>query len=663
VTRKLWSLVSVFLFLLGVGSLGLTLYLWFGDWPQTIKQVADHYRSMGENLENPGAPLVVGALGRGGRDLGGTWQVVIDPYVRGDLGGLAARDQKPESPSDLGEFSFENGVTLEVPGDWNTQDPRLVFYQGVAWYKRTFDHDPLPGKRVFLYFGAVNYTAQVYLNGRLLGRHEGGFTPFNYEVTDGLRSGENLLVVRVDNRKGADDIPTPLTDWMNYGGITREVLLLELPETFIREYEVRLGASGKDGVQGYVQLDGAAAGRAVELEIAELGLKESLTTDAEGRVEFALDASPQLWSPESPKLYRVRLSSGDDAVEEEIGFRHVEARGQQVLLNGEPIFLRGISIHEEALHGEGRAHTPEHAEELLRLSLELGCNFVRLAHYPHNEHMARLADRLGLLVWAEIPVYWSVEFGNDVTLARGRRQLSELIARDRNRTSVIFWSIANETPINDERQHFLGELAAHVRSLDDSRLTTAAMLTPPADLGTFFLQSYIPALLGFDSGDWVYPVSDPVAEIVDVPSLNEYFGWYYSGALGLVGPWSSHYARSVMLDNIHRITIQRQTTKPFILSELGAGALAGMHAPEEELAVYTEEYQALVYRKQIEMIRRQEGLVGLSPWILKDFRSPMRLYQGVQDYWNRKGLVSDEGQKKAAFGVLRDYYRELAAEG
>jgi beta-glucuronidase len=663
VPRKLWSLISVLLFLLGIGSLALTLYLWFGDWPQTVKPMVDHYRSVGENLENPGDPLIVGALGRSGRDLGGTWQAVIDLYERGELGGIAPLAVEPGTPSDLAEFSFENGLTLEVPRDWNTQDPRLAFYQGVVWYKRTFDHAPMPGKRAFLYFGAVNYTAQVYLNGRLLGRHEGGFTPFNYEVTDALHSGENLLVVRVDNRMRVDDLPTPLTDWLNHGGITREVLLLDLPETFIREYEVRLGASGRDGIQGYVELEGGGAGQTVELEISELGIEESLTTNGEGRAEFAIDAAPQLWSPESPKLYRVRIESGADAVEEEIGFRHVEAKGSQVLLNGEPIFLRGISIHEEALHGQGRTRTREQAEELLRLALELGCNFVRLAHYPHNEHMARVADELGLLVWAEIPVYWAVDFGNEIALARARRQMGELITRDRNRASVIFWSVGNETPISPERQHFLGELAAHVRSLDASRLTTAAMHTPQSDLANFFVRSYIPAMFGLDWGDWTYRVTDPLAEIVDVPSLNEYFGWYYSGALGSAGPWSSHYARRVMIDNIPRITIERQTTKPFVLSELGAGALAGMHAPEEDLAVYTEEYQALVYRQQIEMFRGQEGLVGISPWILKDFRSPMRLYQGVQDYWNRKGLVSDEGQKKAAFGVLRDYYRELAAEG
>lgn len=663
--RKLWSLVSILLFCVGLGSLALTFYLWFGDWPQQTKEVVDHYRSLGENLENPGDPLIVHALARSGRSLDGTWQVVIDPYARGDLGGIAPRDVKPESPSDLAEFSFENGATLEVPGDWNTQDPRLIFYQGVVWYRRTFDHEPdrEPGTRSFLHFGAVNYTAQVYLNGRLLGRHEGGFTPFNYEVSDGLRPGENLLVVRVDNRKRDDDIPTPLTDWLNYGGITREVRLLELSSTFIREYEVKLGASGRDGIRGYVQLDGAAAGEGVQLEIAELGISASLATDPNGWVSFDLEAAPELWSPESPRLYRVRITSGEDSVEEEIGFRHVEARGDQILLNGQPIFLRGISIHEEALHGEGRAHSLAHAEELLGLARELGCNFVRLAHYPHNEHMARLADRLGLLVWAEIPVYWAVDFENDVTLDRGRRQLTELITRDRNRASVIFWSIANETPINAARQAFLGALADHVRTLDDTRLTTAAMLTPPEDLGRFFLSSYIPSLVGLDVGDWIYPVSDPVANVVDVPSLNEYFGWYYSGALGLIGPWSSHHARRIMLDNIHRIRIERRTPKPFILSELGAGARAGMHAPEEELAVFTEEYQALVYRKQIEMIRRQEGLVGLSPWILKDFRSPLRLYQGVQDYWNLKGLVDDEGRKKKAFAVLRDYYLELAAEG
>jgi beta-glucuronidase len=651
-------LFSFVLFSLGFGSLLLTLWLWLGDWPAGAKAVVDHHRSLAENAERAPDPTLANIPARSRLSLAGTWQAVIDPYGRGELGGMAPLDAGPGAPSDHAEFSFANGLTLEVPGDWNTQDPRLVFYRGVVWYKRSFDLEPQPGRRSFLYFGAVNYRASVYLNGLLLGEHVGGFTPFNFEVTDGLKKGENLLVVRVDNDHGPEDVPTPLTDWLNYGGMTREVALVDLPEVFVRDYAVQLAEGARDRIAGWVELGGGGAGLPVELSIPELHVSLKLRADAEGRADFDAAARPELWSPGSPRLYRLEIRSGKDTLIDEIGFRTVEVRGDEILLNDEPVFLRGISIHEEAAGG-GRIHSEAQARRLLDWAQELGANFVRLAHYPHNEAMVRLADRMGLLVWEEIPVYWNVDFASPYTLELAKRQLSELIERDRNRASVILWSIGNETPATAERNAFLASLAEHVRSLDATRLVTAALLTSAEELGGFFAKSYIPALFGLRRDEWVMEVNDPLAEIVDVPALNEYFGWYYSGALGMLTPFSSHYVRSVMLDNLDRIRIEIPVRKPLVLSEFGAGALKGWRAPESELVVFSEDYQALVYRRQIAFARRQSQLRGMSPWILKDFRSPLRLYQGVQDYWNRKGLVSDQGRRKLAFGVLRSFYGEL----
>jgi beta-glucuronidase len=657
--RKLWTTISVLLFLLGGISLALTLYLWFGDWPQEAKQTVEHFRSVAERRGRAPDPAIANVYARKTTPLNGTWPAVIDPYGRAELGGMAPRALEPQHESDLAEFSFENGLTLDVPGDWNTQDPRLVFYQGIAWYKREFHHTPSSGARHFVYFGAVNYRAAVYLNGLLLGEHLGGFTPFNFEVTDQLREGENLLVVKVDSEKGPEDVPTPTTDWLNYGGITRDVLLLELPGTFIRSYELKL-AEGGDGIVGWVQLDGIETSPTVRVSIPELGVEREAETDPSGKARFEIAAKPERWSPDSPKLYGVELSAGQDTVRDKIGFREIAVRGDEILLNGEPLFLRGISLHEEAPFDSGRSQGRGDAKLLLGWARELGCNFVRLAHYPHDEHTSRVADEMGMLVWAEIPVYWNVDFANDYSLELAKTQLSELIGRDRNRASVVLWSIANETPQTPERLRFLETLAAHVRSEDPSRLVTAAMLTGAESLGGFFLRHYIPALFGLRFGDWVMEVNDPLVEAVDVPAVNEYFGWYYVGALAAVSPVSSHYARRVMLENMHRIRIDIAGGKPWIASELGAGAKAGFHVPEARLAAYSEEYQALVYRKQIEMLEQQRGLSGMSPWLLKDFRSPLRLYQGVQDHWNLKGLYSDEGKKKQAFGVLQRHYVERA---
>jgi len=659
--RRVWLLLSCGALAIGLAALALTVWLWVGDWPKQTKQTLDHLRSVARNTGRPPDLLIASATRRESISLAGTWEAVIDPYARAELLGMAPLGREPRHPSDLGEFSFAKGLTLEVPGDWNSQDPRLFYYQGVVWYAHRFDAHPETGRRHFLYFGAANYRAAVYLNGLLLGEHEGGFTPFDFEVTGELRSGENLLVVKVDNRHEPDDVPTPTTDWHNYGGLTREVLLVSVPEVFVREFELRLGASG-EALTGFVQLDGTPLPDEVVVEVPELGVALRGVPDATGRAGVAGAARPERWSPERPRLYRVEVRAGADRVDDEIGFRIVAVDGARILLNGEPVFLRGISLHEEVPVGEGRPHTREQAETVLGWAKQLGCNFVRLAHYPHHEEQLRAADRMGLLVWEEVPVYWNLQFGNPVTRERTRRQLRELITRDRNRAAVVLWSVGNETPRGADRDAFMAEMVDHVRALDPSRLVTAALLTGAESLRPFFLESYLPALLGWRRDVWEFPIDDPLGELLDVTAVNEYFGWYYAAAFAAVAPVSSFRARRVMLDNLPRIRFETGQGKPLIASELGAGALAGWHAPAEELVAYSEEYQALVYEKQIEMLRAQTTLAGMSPWVLRDFRSPLRLYQGVQDHWNRKGLISDRGERKLAFYVLRAHYEERARD-
>ncbi len=658
--RRLLIPLSLLLFVVGTSSLALTLYLWLGDWPRETKAVVDHYRSLGENGARPPDALLPDPRSAPHQSLAGPWRAVIDPYDRGGLGGMAPMAREPRSPADLAEFSFANGLELQVPGDWNTQDPRLVFYQGVVWYERRFEPALRPGGRTFLYFGAANYRAAIFLNGRLVGEHVGGFTPFNFDVTDDLRPGENLLVVKVDNRRGPEDVPTPVTDWHNYGGLTRDVLLVRVPETRIGAWELRLDGEPGDRIVGFVDVVGARGAARARIEIPELDVREDLVAEANGRARIDLAVRPERWSPDSPRLYRVAVSTGAHRIEDEIGFRTLATRGSEILLNGEPVRLRGISIHDETLDGGGRAHSEAHAEATLDLARRLGCNFVRLAHYPHPDAMARTADRLGLLVWAELPVYWAVDFENEETLDLARRMFSELIARDRNRVSIAFWSLGNETPASQARDRFFAELAAHVRREDPSRLLTAALLTGGEVLMPFLRDYYLPALLGWARDEWLLRVDDGLEEIVDVPAINQYFGWYYSGALALATPVDSERARRVMLDNMHRIRFETRLGKPLIISELGAGARQGLHAAPGELRVYSEEYQVRVYRAQLDMLERQETVRGISPWILKDFRAPLRLYQGVQDHWNRKGLVSETGVEKAAFAVLRDHYAAQA---
>ncbi len=578
------------------------------------------------------APPIVNLDGRVTRSLDGPWHAIVDPFDKGyyDYRYQPRKDgffldRKMRDESDLVEYDFDSSPTLAVPGDWNTQRESLLYYEGSVWYKRTFD-DPrrTPGSRLFLHFGAVAVRANVYLNGELLAAHEGGFTPFAVEITGKAKAAGNTLIVRADNRRRADAVPTLDFDWWNYGGITRGVRLVELPATFVRDYVVQLERGSRDRLRGFVQLDGERLSQKVTVRIGEAGLTQIVTTDASGRAEIAL-AAPKLslWSPETPKLYDVEISAETDRVHDSIGFRSVETQGTRILLNGRPLFLRGICAHEEAPFRSGRAYSVEDARTLLGWVKELHGNFVRLAHYPHNEAMLREADRLGVLAWSEVPVYWAIHWDDPGTLANAKQQLTESVSRDRNRASVILWSVANETPISEPRNVFLRALVEHVRGLDSTRLVTAALER------------------GRPEGD-TQVIEDPLGRELDVIGCNEYIGWYDGPA-----------------EKADRVSWRTAYDKPHVISEWGGGARAGLHGNSRQR--WTEEFQEEVYRKQTAMLDRIPFLAGTTPWLLMDFRSPARLRPVVQDGWNRKGVVSDRGQRKKAFYVLQQWYREREA--
>lgn len=580
----------------------------------------------------PPSPLITNVAGRHATSLDGKWRIIIDPYETGyyDYRWQPRADgyfknQKPQSPSELVEYDFDTAEQLSVPGDWNTQDERLLFYEGTIWYKKSFDYEKREHTRVFVYVGAANYVADVYLNGQKLGRHEGGFTPFDFEVTPLLRAKDNFLVVKVDNKRRRDAVPTLNTDWWNYGGLTRGVSLVEVPDTFIRDYFLQLKKGSADEVAGWVKLDGAGGGQAITVEIPEARVKQTVTTDADGYAPVRFKTKLDLWSPENPKLYGVTLSTDRDSVTDRIGFRSIETKGADILLNGKPVFLRGISIHEEAPLRSGRAFSEADARVLLTWAKELGCNFVRLAHYPHNEQMVRVADEMGLMIWSEIPVYWTILWDNPETFENAKNQLGESITRDKNRASIILWSVANETPVGEARTRFLKGLVDHARSLDPTRLLTAANERHYADPNT-------------------QVVDDPLGADLDVLGCNEYVGWYD-------GPpeKADHLTWKVVLN------------KPLVISEFGGDALFGLHG--DKRTRWTEEYQRDVYEHQLAMLRRIPSLRGMSPWILTDFRSPRRPLPGIQDFFNRKGLISSRGDRKQAFYVLQGFYRELMKDG
>ena len=577
-------------------------------------------------------PLIQNVNAYESMSLNGEWNYIVDVQEEGyyDYRMNPTRwgffqNAKPQKPEDLIEYDFDKSPTMRIPGDWNTQDERLFFYEGTVWFKKSFQAVPMQDVRTLLYFGAVNYDCHVYVNSRHVGHHIGGFTPFNYDISDMLKEGENILIVKVDNKRHAEDVPTQIFDWWNYGGITRDVKLVKVTPVYLEDYSLQLQkadakAKNRD-ISFSAKLNKAEAGHTVTVSIPELKLKKTLTTDSDGTIHYSLftlhSAKLQLWSPENPKRYRVDISLDTSTISDSIGFRTIETRDKQILLNGQPIFLKGISIHNEKPNGGGRANTAEDARTLLGWAKQLGCNFVRLAHYPHHEEMVREAEKMGILVWSEIPVYWTIAWKNPKTYENAQNQLRDMIARDHNRANIIIWSIANETPHSPERDQFLGNLAQYARTLDNTRLISMAMEVTGAS-------------------NYVNRLNDNMNQYVDVVSFNQYIGWYRD------------------VNDAPKMRWEIPYNKPVIVSEFGGGAKYGYHGAKNQR--WTEEFQENLYRENCAMLDKIEGLAGTTPWILKDFRSPRRVLPDVQDYYNRKGLFSDKGEKKKAFYVLKEWY-------
>jgi beta-glucuronidase len=575
------------------------------------------------------APLLANVGHRATTSLNGPWHAIVDMYDTGYVhyqtlepsGTGFFRNAKPQSKSELVEYDFDTSETLAVPGDWNSQRESLLFYESTIWYEKSFSYRKKPNARVFLYIGAANYFSRVGVNGTVLCSHEGGFTPFNCEITSVLHDGENFVVIYVNNSRRRDAVPTLNTDWWNYGGLTRDVSLVEVPQHFIRDYSVQLRQGTRDQISGWVKISEALAGQRVTLRIPQLSIEKTFITAENGTAEISLSAPRlQLWSPDHPQLYSVEIESGADKLQDEIGFRSIEVRGSNILLNGSPVFLRGVCIHEEAPYRAGRAYSEEDAKTLLGWAKDLGANFVRLAHYPHNEHMLREADRMGLMVWSEVPVYWGIDWENPATLANAENQLTESIVRDKNRASIVIWSVANETPVSEARMTFMRNLVQTARKLDSSRLISAALQVHKQQGTTRVLD-------------------DPLGAELDVLGCNEYIGWY-EGAPA----------------DADKANWQTPYDKPLIMSEFGGDALSGLHA--DAGTRFSEEYQEDLYQHQVRMLDRISFLRGTSPWVLMDFRSPRRLLPGIQDYYNRKGLLSKQGDRKKAFFVLKRWYEE-----
>jgi len=571
------------------------------------------------------ASSLINIAGRETESLNGKWNFAADLY---DTCRRAHWYRSKRFSTDGREFpldfDWEAWDRIKVPASWNLEKPELHYFEGSGLYTRTFRYIPkTSGERLLIRFEGASYRTTVFLNGKFIGTHDGTSTPFNADISDVVET-ENRIVVVADARRSPVRIPTDNTDWFNYGGIYRDVYLVRLPPVFIKDWFVRLAP---DGAYSTILADVTVAGAndlqvngTAIIKIAELSIKQEIVIK-NGKGEAKISARPELWNPENPKLYDVSVSfaSGDqiDVVNDRIGFREIKANGHEILLNGKKIFLRGVCVHEDHFT-LGKTTTEEIIRQTIRDLKAMNGIYLRLAHYPHDARFARIADEEGVLLWEEVPVYWAVAFNNPGTYADAENQLSELVLRDRNRASVIIWSVGNENADSDSRLTFMSKLAQRAKALDGSRLVSAACLINHKKL----------------------QIQDRLADFLDVIGINEYYGWYDPD-----------------FEKLPKILTNSKPGKPVLVCEFGGDARLGQRGSVDDL--WTEDKQKRLYEQQVETFKKCPYIAGTTPWILYDFRCPRRLNR-YQEGFNRKGLIdADRKTRKPAFYVMQKFYEKM----
>lgn len=598
--------------------------------------------------------------------LNGEWDFVadLDPKYHAIHGGY----HRPEADR-------RHWRKVPVPGSWQKYAERYDLFEGVCWFAREFDAPVLAdGARASLRFGAVNYLCHVYLNGREVGVHEGGYTEFELDCTTMLKPGQNHIAVQVDNRATTLKWP-PCLGYFNYGGIHRAVMLEIIDGPVIDD--LRLDAVPTDD-GGELTVVGRVSGMRPGIIVCVSSGNDSSWEDhiaPDGaiacRVPFYEVAA---WTPADPHLVPVVVELLDevrnvvDRREFQCGFRTIAVREGRVLLNGEPLAFKGICyVYDSPV--TGLVMTPEQVEIDLRLMKEMGCNAVR-CHYPMDGVFYDACDRLGLLVWIEPPVYCyhpgdqeiGTRFADPAWLALALQMVREMIAVARNHSCVAIYGIGNECNTNNpEADAFFRQLAGAIRSLDSTRLLSYAAL---------------------------YGIVGSIIDIVDVLGINSYWGWYdkiegskslgpedeaqrKEGSVGLEpidlakmremlapllvsGQSLLPKADKTQWNALDPVLLGRRQDLAILLTEFGADSMPGFLARGRDL--WSEDYHAELLRAVLNLARDYPRIVGAFPFCFTDYRDPSKLLNGYWKELNLKGVVSYERRPKLAFAALQEAY-------
>ncbi len=516
----------------------------------------------------------------------------------------------------------DNLLDIEIPQSFNLIRG-FENFEGIFWHFYEFNLDLTISITDFDYvvrFKGSNYNTKVWFNGHFIGEHEGGFTPFQFNINEMIQKNNNRLVVRTDNTRRLDQIPSISFDWFNWGGIYRDIDLLILNKDRIEDVQIKthLISRNKSRLEVFYEKIGNPSIHWVILDTnnRDVLFKGTIYESNKPSSIEILFNNPKLWSPEEPNLYFLKFYNNDPKVVKEIlyetkfGIRQIDIQSIAIYLNKRRIFLKGVSLHEEYMP-YGRTIPYEKRKEDVENIKSLGFNALRTAHYSHDEDLLNIADKIGLLIFEEIPVYQHCNFKNAKTYKTAENMLKELIKRDINHPSVIWWSVGNESPLHQWRTaKFTKKLMEFARRMDDTRIITCVS------------RKLIP---------------DLTRKYVDVATINTYFGWYF-GHENMIG---------FILDLMRT----PRFNKPWIYTEFGAGAKYGYHEDWKKQVKYSEERQLQILDHTIRTINSKDYFAGWFIWIYRDFKSNKRINKFQQGY-NRKGIVSGETNEKKLI-----YYR------
>lgn len=555
-------------------------------------------------------------------------------------------------PEEWAQGPLPAPMTMAVPAAYNDQkdDVNLRAHYGWAVYQRAFTLPrSMAGERAVLRFGAVTHAAQVYLNGKKLGGHKGGFLPFEFEVDEFLVPGENRLTVAVDNRVNYSTLPVgnessvaffgsdnpgvpsielaktrckpqnkPNFDFFNYAGIIRPVKLYTTPRTYIKDISIVTDIDGADGVVDYDVETVGKGGVKVSILDAQ-GMEVARAEGAQGRVTIP---GVKLWNPGAAYLYRLRAVFWDDVYEQTFGVRTVKVEGTKFLINGKPFYFKGFGKHEDSFcHGRGLDQCLNVKD--VSLIRWLGANSFRTSHYPYAEEMYDLCDREGIVVIGETPAVGinagGAEDPYEVMRVRGHHKdvIRDMIRRDKNHPCVVMWSIANEP----DTEHFPQSAYDYFYPLYE-----LAHACDPQNR---------PVTLVACQNDYT---RDIITRAMDVCCVNRYYGWYnLSGDLDAACD-----ALNTELD------FWAGAGKPLMLTEYGADTYPGVHNTNGEM--FSEEYQLDYYSRLNAELDKRPFFIGEQVWNFADFatiQGPMRV-DG-----NKKGLFTRDRRPKLAAHYFR----------